>query len=124
MISASPYVVVDNIKESLDYYQSILGGETKILNEHQGKVLHAQLHLGNSLIHFSDSYGRIPKGENVRIILLLESEEEIRRIYGALQADGDIVVELQDTFFGALHGQVTDRKNKITWVLNYFKAQP
>lgn len=121
MISASPYVIIENVKESIQYYQSVFGGEIKILNEHKGKVLHAELVLGQSLIHFSDDYGRGAKTENVSIIMQMDSEQEAQRIYDQLVADGGIVqVELQKTFFGALHGQVSDIKNGITWVLNYF----
>ncbi|MBY0009067.1 VOC family protein [Paenibacillus typhae] len=121
MISASPYVIIENVRESVDYYQSVFGGEIKVLNEHNGKLLHAELHLGSSLIHFSDDYGRGAKTANVSIIMALESEEELRAIYGRLVEDGGKVqVELQKTFFGALHGQVSDVKNGITWVFNYF----
>ncbi|AIQ50070.1 glyoxalase [Paenibacillus sp. FSL R7-0273] len=121
MISASPYVIIENVRESVEYYQSVFGGEIKVLNEHNGKLLHADLQLGQSLIHFSDDYGRGAKTENVSIIMALESEEELRGIYGRLADDGGKVqVELQNTFFGALHGQVSDYKNGITWVFNYF----
>jgi hypothetical protein len=44
---ASPFVVVENVKETLDYYQSIFGDEIKILNKHEGKVMHAELHFEN-----------------------------------------------------------------------------
>lgn len=121
MKNASPFVIVDNVQESVEYYQGILGGEIKILNKHEGRVMHAELHLGNGLVHFSDPFGKIPKGENVKIILQCESEEEIRKVFDGLKADGQVAVELQDTFFGALHGQVIDGKNRITWVLNFFK---
>lgn len=121
MKNASPYVIVDNVEESVEYYQGIMGGEIKILNKQEGRVMHAELHLGGGHVHFSDSYGRTPKGENIRIILQCESEEEIRKVFDGLKADGQVAVELQDTFFGALHGQVTDGKNQITWVLNFFK---
>lgn len=121
MISASPYVIIENVRESVDYYQSVFGGEIKVLNEHNSKLLHAELHLGSSLIHFSDDYGRGAKTANVSIIMALETEEELRAIYGRLVEDGGKVqVELQKTFFGALHGQVSDVKNGITWVFNYF----
>jgi PhnB protein len=122
MISANPFVIVDKLNEALDYYQTILGGEIKILNQQKEKIMHAELHLGSTLIHFSDSYGQpYTAGDNVKIILLLESDEQINQIYNALKADGSVTVELQDTFFGATHGQVLD-KNNINWVLNYFKA--
>ena len=121
MVSVSPYIVIDQVQESIEYYQSVFGGEMKKLNEHNGKLLHAELHIGQTLIHFSDPFGRTPKGENTRLIMQLDSEEEARRIYNQLVADGgQVVVELQNTFFGALHGQVADKVNGIIWVLNYF----
>lgn len=123
MISTSPYVIIEKVQESVEYYQSVFGGEIKILNEHQGKWLHAELHLGQSLIHFSDDYGKGAKTENVSIIMGLETEEQLRGIYDQLVADGgQVQVELQKTFFGAIHGQVSDSKNGITWVFNYFVA--
>jgi len=121
MISASPYIIIENVQESVEYYQSVFGGEIKVLNEHKGKLLHAELHLGQTLIHFSDDYGKGAKTENVSIILGLDSEEQLRAIYERLTSDGgQAVVELQKTFFGALHGQVADSRNGITWVMNYF----
>lgn len=123
MISASPYVIIENVQESIEYYQSVFGGEIKVLNEHNGKLLHAELHLGNSLIHFSNDYGKGAKTENVSIILQLDHEEQCREVYDKLVADGgQVTVELQKTFFGALHGQVVDHKNGITWVMNCFTA--
>lgn len=121
MISASPYIIIENVQESVEYYQSVFGGEIKVLNEHKGKLLHAELHLGQTLIHFSDDNGKGAKAGNVSIILGLDSEEQLRAIYEKLTSDGgQAVVELQKTFFGALHGQVADSKNGITWVMNCF----
>ncbi len=37
MIGASPFVYVANVKESIENYQRIFGGEIKILNEHNRK---------------------------------------------------------------------------------------
>lgn len=123
MISASPYIIIENVQESVDYYKSVFGGEVKVLNEHKGKLLHAELHLGGAVIHFSDDYGKGRKTEHVSILLTLDQEAELRSIYEQLAADGGkVMVELQKTFFGALHGQVTDVKNGITWVMNCFTS--
>ncbi|WP_405105741.1 VOC family protein [Paenibacillus sp. FSL K6-1217] len=121
MISASPYIIIENVQESVEYYKSVFGGEIKVLNEHKGKLLHAELHLGQTMIHFSDDYGKGAKTENVSVILGLDNEDEMKAIYDKLVSDGgQVKVELQKTFFGALHGQVADSKNGITWVMNCF----
>jgi PhnB protein len=123
LLSAYPYILVDNVKETVEYYQSKIGGEVKVLNQQDGKYLHAELLLGNSPLHFSDTYGKQPTSENNKIMLQFGSEDELRKVYDALKEDGEVVIELQDTFFGALHGQVMDNKNKITWVMNCFKKK-
>ncbi|WP_397386512.1 VOC family protein [Paenibacillus terrigena] len=52
----------------------------------------------------------------------LTSEADMRRIYDKLVADnGQATAPLQDTFFGALHGEVTDHINGINWVMNHFR---
>jgi PhnB protein len=121
MKSANPYVFVDNCEEVMDYYQSLFGGElTNIQKSDDGKCLHAELHLGNSIIHFSDTYGETHAGDNVRITLECESAEEIKRVYDSLSKAGKITAELQDTFWGAIHANIVDRFG-IGWLLNYQK---
>jgi PhnB protein len=122
MKNASPFILVKDVRESVDYYQSIFGGDINILNEHAGRLLHAELHLGSSLIHFADTYGKQNETKDANVILQFDSEDEIRSVYDKLTSDGgEIQVKLADTFFGALHGQVTDSKNGINWVLNQMK---
>ncbi|MEK3790342.1 VOC family protein [Paenibacillus sp. FSL R7-0204] len=66
-------------------------------------------------------YGKGRQTAQVSILLTLDHEDELRTIYDKLAADGgQVMVELQKTFFGALHGQVSDGKNGITWVMNCF----
>jgi PhnB protein len=129
MKSANPYLFVDHCKEVIEYYQSIFGGEIKnvqladgieMFKGHEGKYLHVELHLGESIIHFSDVFGSVTNGDNVKITLEFENEAEIRRVYASLIADGHASLELQDTFWGAIHANVTD-KYGIGWLLNYQK---
>jgi PhnB protein len=124
MRSASPFVVVDNCKEAVEYYQGVFGGEIKVLFSQGEQWMHAELHVGGGKIHFADTMGNAgakSPGENVKIILDMDSEEEMRKVFEALSKDGKVMIELQDTFFGALHGQVTD-KHQVGWVMNYFRS--
>ena len=129
MKSASPYLFVENCQEVIEYYQEIFGGEImnvqltdgiEMFKGQGGKYLHAELHIGESRIHFSEVFGNVEKGDNVKIVLEFESEDEIRKTYNLLVSDGHASVELQDTFWGALHANITD-KYGIGWLLNFQK---
>lgn len=127
----APYIRIQHCNEELNYYQDVFGGEIKntqmadgieMFKGHEGKCIHAELHINeNCQIHFSDVFDNyIDKGNNILLLLELESEEEIKRIYTNLAEAGKIQMELQDTFWGAKHAIVKD-KNDIAWELNFTK---
>ncbi|MFT0803065.1 VOC family protein [Bacillus swezeyi] len=127
MKSANPYLFIEDCKEAMAFYQKALDGDIQnvqladgieMFKGQEGKYSHAELHLGDSIIHFSDVFGKVTKGDNVSITLECESEEEIRRVYDALKNGGHAALELQKTFWGALHANVTD-KYGVRWLLNY-----
>ncbi|WP_040206135.1 VOC family protein [Neobacillus jeddahensis] len=121
MKTASPYIFVDDCEKVIAYYKGLFGGEmTNVQKTDDGKCLHAELHLGSSIIHFSDTFGQTHQGDNVRISLECDSEEEIKRVYESLSQSGKITAPLQDTFWGAVHANVVDQFG-IGWLLNYQK---
>ncbi|HWK21735.1 MAG TPA: VOC family protein [Ureibacillus sp.] len=121
MINASPYIFVENCLEIMEYYRNILNGEIRNIQQTEdGKCLHAELVVGNSVLHFSDDFGKTKKGDNVRVSLECESEEEITRVYNDLSVSGDVSVELQETHWGALHANLVDQFG-VGWLLNFQK---
>ena len=122
MRSASLYVFVENCLEVIEFYRNIFNGEIKNIQQNdEGKCLHAELSFGSSCIYFSDTFGQVQKGDNVRISLECESEEEIRRVYQSLVVDGRINFEIQPTSWGALHANVVDQFG-VGWLLNLQQA--
>ncbi|MBB6731403.1 VOC family protein [Cohnella zeiphila] len=120
---ASPFVVVDNCTEEIEYYRSVLGGEVKIFRKQDDKVLNAELILGSSTIYFADSTAAKPsfKGDYVKVTLTLETEEEFRQVYEDLTTDGTIDNEVFEAPFNGLLAGITDR-NGIGWVLSNFRS--
>ncbi|SOC11502.1 PhnB protein [Ureibacillus xyleni] len=119
MRSASPYIFVDNCIEVIEFYRNLFSGEIRNIQlDDDGKCVYAELFLGGGSIHFSDTFGQTQKGDNVRISLECESEEEIRRVYQSLIVDGKITFELQLTSWGALHANVVDQFG-VGWLLNF-----
>ncbi|WHY89332.1 VOC family protein [Neobacillus cucumis] len=131
----TPYLMFDgNAREALEFYREVFQGE--ILNvktygeagynnspEAQNLLIHAQFKKDDLFIMASDAFpgNTINKGNNISLALDFESEEEIQRLYDALRENGNVYMELQDTFWGAKYAKVTDAFG-IAWDLNYQKS--
>ncbi|MEK5393166.1 VOC family protein [Margalitia sp. FSL K6-0131] len=120
---------IENCKEAIEFYAQVLNGEIKnvqladgveMFKGHEGKYIHAELHLNEHyVIYFNDIFGNEPvKGTNIIMGLDFDREEELRKVYDELSKEGKVTMELQDTFWNALYGNVTD-KYGIHWELNY-----
>ncbi|WP_088041378.1 glyoxalase/bleomycin resistance/extradiol dioxygenase family protein [Bacillus sp. EAC] len=125
-----PHIYIENCKEALDYYQKVFGGEIKntqtgdgmeMFEGHEGKYIHSELHINkNCVIFFADVFNPLVKGENIWTMLDMTSEDEINSIYETLSKDGEVKMELQDTFWNSRFAVVKD-KNGLTWELNFSK---
>lgn len=60
---------------------------------------------------------KVIMGTNVSINVEPDSRDEARRLFSALAAGGKITIELQDMFWGALFGSLTD-KFGVQWMVN------
>lgn len=125
-----PHVNLENCKEALEYYQQVFGGEIKnvetsdgkeMFKGHEGKYIHAELVINEScVIYFADVFSAVTKGTNIWLTLDLETEDEIHSIFAALAKDGQVKMELQDTFWNSKYGIVVDKYGLI-WELNFAK---
>lgn len=124
-----------NCEEAMSFYQNALGAESVGLQRYSDspmptadpewnqKVLHCAIRKDGFLIMASDSRdksGGIVTGNNVQISVTLKDEEEINRIFGNFSEGATITMPLEDTFWGARFGMLTD-KFGISWMFNYDK---
>lgn len=121
-----------NCREAMAFYKECLGGELvlqevgntpmaeNLPTKMKELILHAMLTNGELVIMASDmapEQGLI-KGNSVSLMLDCKSEEEARRFYGGLAAGGQATHPLQDTYWGALFGNLIDRFG-IQWLLHF-----
>jgi PhnB protein len=68
----------------------------------------------------SDSMPGTPlqQGNNFSVSISCESLQEIERMFAALSEKGKVTMPLQDVFWGARFGMLTDQFG-INWMLNY-----
>ncbi|NIK80593.1 PhnB protein [Paenibacillus castaneae] len=123
MMIAIPFIVVENCKDEIKYYQSVLGGEIAILRKQGEELLNADLYVEGATLKFADTQAAKPvlKGDYVRVFLRIETEEAFRRTYEEFAAGGTINSEMYEAPFNGLLAIVTDR-NGVCWVLSYYRT--
>ncbi len=123
-----------NCREAMNFYQKCLGGELvlqpigdspmadNIPPEMAGCILHATLTKGGLLLMASDMVGEqgLVRGNAVSMMLNCGSESEIKACYAALSEGGQVLHPLEDTFWGALFGDLTDKFGN-QWLLHFDK---
>jgi PhnB protein len=62
------------------------------------------------------------KGNSVSLFINCDSEEETKKLYKKLSKGGKADHPLEDTFWGALFGDLTDKFGNH-WLLNYNRNQ-
>jgi len=135
MKPVTPYLTFyGNGKEAAAFYEKALGLENRGMQtygesdfpsppEAADFLIHCHLSNGSFSIMLADSANPGESGTtNVSLVIDCESEEEINRLYSALQEGGTAVMELQDTFWGAKYAKVRDPFG-YTWDLNFEKGQ-
>lgn len=123
-----PEIYVQNCKEAPQYYKEVFGGEIKnvqlsdekeMFKGFEGKIIHSELHINDDcVLYLVDIFEEKKETGNIHLLLELDSEEEINKVYQALSRNGSVMFELQKTFWGAYHAVVTDCYGN-TWGLNY-----
>ncbi|MFC3802056.1 VOC family protein [Cohnella sp. GCM10012308] len=119
---AIPFIVVDNCKDEIQYYQTVFGGQIEILRKQGDAVLNADLHADGAILKFADSQAAKPaqKGDYVRVFLKIETEDAFRGVYDRLGDEGTINTAVYEAPFNGLLAIVTDR-NCVCWVLSFYR---
>ncbi len=122
-------------REAMQFYKDCLGGELmlqtvaespladKMPKQMKDAILHSTLTNGALIIMGSDMVdnNRLIKGNAVSLMLNCSNEEDIKKYYVNLSEDGEATHPLENTFWGALFGSLTDKYGN-QWLLNFNKS--
>jgi len=122
--TVTPQLTLDNAAEAIDWYKKALGAEevSRAVGP-DGKILHAELKIGNSRIMVNDAMmgGRGPKaigGSPASFWLYVEDCDSL--FNRAISAGGQIahggMGNMQDQFWGDRSGSLTD-PHGYTWTI-------
>lgn len=124
------FTFAGNCREAMNFYKDCFKGEiTQIQTFEEAKmevpellkkqIVHAEVKAGDILLMASDGMAgfEAQPGNNVSLTINLTDEKEEIRLFDALAKGGKVSMPLQDTFWGARYGMLTDRYG-VNWMLN------
>lgn len=118
-----------NTREAMTFYQKCFDAELTLQSfadvkmdapkGAENRIIHARLSKGNAVLMASDTQPGSPfiQGNNVHISVDCETIPETEKFFTALSEGARILMPLQDTFWGARFGMLTD-KYGVGWMFN------
>ena len=127
MITINPYIYFDgNCEEAFHFYESVFRreishihkykdvpkSERSIFQESDEKIMHASLPLSKeTMLNGADhslAYRKMAGDKTFSLIIHADSREEVDRLFNVLSQNGQIIVPVGLTFWGAYYGQCID----------------
>lgn len=142
LVNTYPYFVFDgNAAEAIVFYTTVFdaknldityfrdlpeGPDFVVPEEAKDLVMNASIELPNGdIFMFSDNMPGMPftVGDQITVALIFDDVKDTERIFNLLSEDGEIHMELQETDWSPLYGNVTDRYGNLWQVSTEMKSQ-
>ena len=110
----SPYLVVDGAAQAIDFYTQVLGaGERMRMGGPDGKIGHAELEFGDSVVMLADEYPDMgyagPKAIGGTPVTIGVYVEDVDKTFdAAVKAGAKALRPVEDQFYGDRSGQIED----------------
>jgi PhnB protein len=110
----TPYLAVENAADAIEYYKKAFGAEEKFrMDAPGGKIGHAELQIGDSLIMLSDPFPqsstKTPSelgATTGSVFMYVEDVDAV--VKQAIDAGATVTMEVADQFWGDRFGTITD----------------
>jgi PhnB protein len=112
--TVTPYLAVDDAAEAIEFYKKAFGAKERgRMDAPDGKIGHAELEIGDSLVMLSDPFPqsstRPPKelgGTSASIFLYVDDVDAF--VEQAVEAGATVTMEVADQFWGDRFGSISD----------------
>lgn len=112
--SVTPYLIVEDAERLLRFMLEAFGAEQRdIMRTPDGRIMHAEVRIGDSVIMFSVSNDENPPTRSM-LVLYVEDVDAVYR--QALEAGGVSTRAPQDEFYGDRSGGVSDAFGNQWWL--------
>ncbi len=123
--SVTPYLIMKGAADAIEFYKNAFGATELFRMEHQGKIGHAEIKIGDSPIMLADEYpemnyvGPVALG-GTPVSLMIYVEDVDTTYKQAISAGGVEVKPLQDQFYGDRSGTLKDPFGHV-WTVSTHK---
>ena len=112
--TVTPYLAVDDAAQAIEYYKKAFGAKERArMDAPDGKIGHAELEIGDSLVMLSDPFPhattRPPKelgGTSGSVFMYVEDVDAV--VKKAVDEGATITMEVADQFWGDRFGSIQD----------------
>ena len=138
MAQINPYLGFNgNCEEAFNFYKSIFGGEFSRVERYKNmppmggqelpesakeKIMNMSLPISKETILYGGDANpmmrEVSVGQNISLIVSVETKEEAQRIFQRLSEEGKITMPIADTFWNAYFGMLIDKFQNI-WMVSY-----
>ena len=115
-----------NCEEAFRFYEKHLGAKVTMLMKHgegpakappgfEGKVLHARMELGGTVVMGADIPGYQPM-RSAYLTFIADSDQQADEVYALLTQGGEIFMKMDQTFYASRFAMYRDRFG-TSWML-------
>ena len=111
--SITPYLIVNGGAKAIDFYKKAFGATELFRMEHEGKIGHAEIKIGDSPIMLADEHpemgARSPRvfgGSPISILLYVDDVDHF--VKNAVTAGAKLERPIEDKFYGDRAGTIQD----------------
>lgn len=129
--TVAPYMIIKDAVDAIEFYKKAFGAkEMMCLSDPTGKIQHAEIKIGDSLIMIVDEFQeysimRSPQalgGTTMHIFLYVEDADAL--VAQAIEAGAKELMPVEDHPEGDRRGGVTDPFGHIWWIATHIKDVP
>ena len=110
--SLSPYLIVRDAAKAIDFYKKAFGAKELFRIDHDGKIGHCELQIGDSKFMMSDEspdMGAVAPGEDQKSFSLVLYVQDVDKVFAtAVEAGAKVIRPLKDKFYGDRMGTLQD----------------
>jgi PhnB protein len=128
--TVTPYLAVDDAANAIEYYKKAFGAKERVrMDAPDGKIGHAELEIGDSLVMLSDPFPQAstqpPKelgGTSASVFMYVEDVDAV--VKQAVDEGATVTMEVADQFWGDRFGTVTDPFGHVWSIATHVEDVP